>query len=132
MAIRSTNRGGYGAGRGDNPHGVTNVNAYSAATRKAKPISSGEYNSSISAGEYPNTAAGSKASYNVSNSGGHRQGEGMSMVRNKYRESRKSGMSPDASRGAALNPYSYPSGTGPGGRQGPSINMATDYEGKSL
>lgn len=95
------------------------VYRYSAATRKGTNPAAG-------------AASGSQSSYSVSNSGGQASGEGMGMVRSKYRESRQAGMSPDASRGAALNEYSYNSGTGPGGRQGPSINMATDYNGKRV
>jgi hypothetical protein len=125
-------RGGAGAGRGDNAHGVTQVNAFSATTRKAAPIGQAQYSSDMASGTSPALSNGSQASYNVQNAATHAPGEGMSQVRSTYKESRKAGMSPDASRGAALNPYSYQSGSGPGGNVGPTISMATDYKGNAV
>ena len=127
-----TQRGGADAGRGDDAHGVTQVNAFSANTRKAAPIGQDQYNSDMASGTSPAISNGSQASYNVQNAATHAPGEGMSQVRSTYRESRKAGMSPDASRGAALNPYSYQSGSGPGGNVGPSISMATDFKGNAV
>jgi hypothetical protein len=63
---------GANAGRGDNPHpmpGVTRVNRYSAATRKAEPISSEEQTAARARGEYPKVSSGSQASVDVSNAG---------------------------------------------------------------
>ena len=127
-----TQRGGADAGRGDDPHGVTSVNRFSATTRKAAPVTKEEYHDSISKGIAPPVANGSQTSYSVTNSGGLGKGEGMSMVRSKYRESRQAGMSPDDARGAALNPLSYPAATGPGGNQGPDIKMTTDAYGNRI
>ena len=119
MGINNTQRGGAGAGRGDDPHGVTRVNRFSATTRKGMNPDAG-------------AASGSQASSDVRNTGGLDAGEGMSMVRSKYKESRKAGLSPDDARGAALNPLSYSGLTGPGGKQGPDIKMATDYKGDAV
>jgi hypothetical protein len=109
--------------RGDNPHegvqhGVTNVNRFSANTRKAAPEAG--------------TAKGSQASYSVTNSGGQAQGEGMGQVRAKYKEMRKGGLSPDESRGMATTELAYNAGSGPGGKQGPRIQMTKDAYGKSV
>lgn len=123
---------GAGAGRGDNAHGVTRVNRYSAATRKAEPVSSEDMSAARAKGEYAPVANGSQASVDVSNAGSHGPGEGMGMVRSKYREQRQAGMTPDRARSAALNPYSYPAGNGPGGKMGPTLNDATDYKGDAI
>jgi hypothetical protein len=121
---------GAGAGRGDDANGVTRINRYSAATRKAEPISSEEQTAARARGEYPKVSSGSQASVDVSNAGSHGPGEGMSMVRSKYREQRQSGMAPDDARSAALSPYSYPAGNGPGGKMGPTITDATNAYGR--
>lgn len=120
---------GANAGRGDNPNGPSVVNRFSATTRKAQPITKEEYDSSIAKGETPKSSQGSKAAYSVTNSGGQAEGAGMRMVRDKYRESRKAGMSEDDARGRALTEYSYPAGTGPGGQQGPRIQQVTNPDG---
>lgn len=117
MAINNSIRGGSGAGRGDNPHSTV-MNRFSANTRKAAPEAG--------------TANGSQTSFEVRNTGGLAAGEGAAMVRSKYKESRKAGMSPDDARGAALNSYSYSGATTPNAQQGPDIKMATDYSGKAV
>ena len=113
-----TQRGGAGAGRGDDAHGVTNINRFSAPTRKAAP--------------QPGTANGSQTAYNVTNSGGQGPGEGMGQVRAKYREMRQGGLSPDEARGMATTPLAYNSGTGPGGQQGPRIQQTKDAYGNPV
>lgn len=127
---------GANAGRGDDAHGVTpgvtRVYNYSAATRNATPLTSDEMTAARERGESAPVANGSMSSTDVSNSGGLAEGEGMSMVRSKYREQRKAGMTPDRARSMALSPYSYPAATGPGGKQGPNFKWATDYEGNPV
>lgn len=109
----------------DSGHGVTSMYRYSAQTRNAPPITKEQHDSDISQGNVPKSSAGSKASSAVTNSMGQAEGEGAQQVRSKYRESRKSGMSPDDARGAALSPSSYPA-------SGPKINPKTDYKGNSI
>lgn len=109
---------GYGAGRGDDAHGVTPVNRFSAATRKAAPEAG--------------TANGSQTAYEVTNSGGQGPGEGMGQVKAKYKEMRQGGLSPDEARGMATSPLAYNAGSGPGGQQGPRIKQTTDYKGDAV
>ena len=109
---------GAGAGRGDDAHGVTPVNRFSASTRKATPEAG--------------TAKGSQTSYEVTNSGGQGPGEGMAQVRSKYKDLRKDGMSPDDARGLATTELAYNAGSGPGGQQGPRIKQTTDYKGDAV
>lgn len=99
---RVTQRGGADAGRGDNPHGVTKVNLYSAKTRKE--------------------GHGKQTSMDVSTGD---QGGDMSNVRGKYRQMRKAGLSPDASRASALNPYGHSA------ENRPNIQMSTDASGNA-
>lgn len=106
---------GSNAGRGDNPNGITPVNRFSAATRKAAPEAG--------------TASGSQTAYEVSNNSGQGPGEGMGQVRSKYKEMRQSGLAPDEARGMATSPLAYNSGSGPGGQKGPNIKQTTDYKG---
>lgn len=109
---------GANAGRGDDAHGVTPVSRFSAATRKAAPEAG--------------TANGSQTAYGVSNNGGQGPGEGVGQVKSKYKEMRQSGLSPDDARGMATSSLAYPSGSGPGGQQGPNIKQITDYKGDSV
>ena len=109
---------GAGAGRGDNAHGSTPVNRFSAATRKAEPEKG--------------TAKGSQTAYEVTNSGGQGPGEGMGQVKAKYKDLRKDGMSPDDARGMATTELAYNAGSGPGGQQGPRIKQTTDYKGDAV
>ena len=134
-----TQRGGAGAGRGDDAHGVTppaagftRVNAVSAATRKAAPLTKEDHEALRAEGASPAAAYGSKTSYDVSNAGSHDPGEGMGMVRSHYRAQRQAGMSPDQARFSATIPSNYSAGNGPGGRMGPSIKQATDYKGDAV
>ena len=79
------------------------VYAYSAKTRNAAPATRQEIDSSLSAGQSPNIAKGSKAAYRVANDSMKEYGTTMNTVKSNYRQSRKSGLSPDASRTQALN-----------------------------
>ena len=109
---------GANAGRGDNAHGVTPINRFSAATRKAAPEAG--------------TAKGSQTAYEVTNSGGQGPGEGMGQVKAKYKEMRQGGLSPDEARGVATTELAYNAGSGPGGQQGPRIKQTTDYKGDAV
>ena len=79
------------------------VYAYSAKTRNAAPATRQEIDSSLSAGQSPNTAKGSKAAYRVVNAPTQEYGTTMNSVKSNYRESRKSGFGPDDARLQALN-----------------------------
>jgi len=99
MGIKHHHRGPNGSSRGDDTHGVTNVNAYSASTRKAAPEAG--------------TAKGSQAAYSVTNGAFQGPGEGMQQVRSKYKESRKAGFSPDGAREQAISGRYNSGGHGP-------------------
>lgn len=121
---------GAGAGRGDSPY--TRVNAVSAATRKAAPLTKEEDDALTAQGKSAPASYGSQTSYDVSNAGGHAPGQGMSMVRDSYRQQRKAGMTPDQARQHATNRMNYASGSGPGGPAGPTIQQKTDYYGNPV
>lgn len=125
---------GANAGRGDNPHPspYTRVNAVSAATRKAAPLTKEEHQDLTAQGKSPAASYGSQTSYDVSNAGGHAPGQGMAMVRSHYREQRQAGMTPDQARYSATNRMNYASGSGPGGPAGPTIQQKTDFYGNPV
>ena len=79
------------------------VYAYSAKTRNAAPATRQEIDSSLSAGQSPNIAKGSKAAYRVANDSMKEYGTTMNTVKSNYRESRKAGFGPDNARMLALN-----------------------------
>jgi hypothetical protein len=127
MGIKHHHRGPNGSSRGDDTHGVTNVNRFSATTRKAAPISSEEQTATRARGEHPDVNKGSQAAYGVTNGAFQGPGEGMKQVRSKYKESRKDGFSPDGAREQALSGGGS-SGTG----HGPNIKFTKDAYGKSV
>lgn len=119
MGIKSTQRGGNGAGRGDAPYGLTDkVYAYSASTRNADPSTDADL---------PSTAKGSQASFRVMNNATSAQGTTMGNVRSTYKAARQGGMSPDAARGVAVTGAGN---YGPGA--GGNAQLATDYKGNPV
>ena len=93
--------------------GPRKVYNYSAATRNSQPTPE-------------NRAGGSQASQEVTNGAFQGPGEGMKMIRDKYRQSRKAGFSPDGAREQTL------SGRYGSGGHGPTTKMYTDYQGRKV
>jgi hypothetical protein len=78
------------------------VGAYSAATRKATPLSKEEQQASIKQGVSPDTSKGSQTAYQVRNNAMSGYGETMGQVKSDYKTSRKQGFTPDQARGIAV------------------------------
>lgn len=134
MAIRSNMRGGSGSGRGDDAHGLNDkVYGYSAATRKAEPLTKEQHNELTAQGKSPDAAYGSKAEYTVDNQSTQPRGTTMGHVRSTYKNARKEGFTPDRARSLALgggNGFgqgaTHPGSTGHGAR------MTKDAYGKEV
>ena len=82
--------------------GGGSVYGYSAATRKATPLTSEEYHGAINRGETPQSSRGSQAQYKVANNATAAKGETFGNVRSDYRAARTAGLSPDDSRAQAI------------------------------
>lgn len=83
--------------------GGGSVYSFSAKTRNATPLTGDEYRSSIKSGQIPDAARGSKTAHRIINEATKPYGTTMNTLKSNYRQSRKSGLSPNASRAQALD-----------------------------
>lgn len=100
-AKSATNAQRMGIGSRDAAGGGV-VGQYSAATRKATPLSSAEQTAARNQGVAPDVSRGSQTAYRVSNKSTGGYGETMGKVKSDYKAARKQGFTPDQARGQAL------------------------------